>query len=747
MARRVLSLCSLSIAFLSAWVSSATTAQAQRGTIPINIESVPPGATVYVDSTSSPPLGTTPLSSVRVPSGSHTFIFRLASHEEARLAVTVRRRREVFRAVLRALGTVEVSAANEGARGASVSVDGAPAGQLGSTPVRVTDLQPGRHQVRIERDGYRTFEQWVDVGGGQVVRVSGVLERAAPDTGSILVAGPTGATITLDGRPAGTTPTVIDGVPTGSHTVEIRAQGLPPYSQQVLVLAGQRATVTMPTAAGSTLRVIASAPGATISIDGEVIGPSPAVREGLTAGDHIVEASAEGYQPARQTVEIQAGRDRVISLEMTRVQGAPGRIVVSSNVPASLVIIDNEERGQAPVVYTPEAGTHAIVVRAQGYGDFSTTCETGPGQNCEINALLSAEQVRVRVAVQPGLRDAQLFVDDQPTGPVPFDGTLPSGSHILAVRAPGYEEYRQQVLLSPSSETRPFDIVLEAIQDTSEAERLAAMERERYAAVTHAAAPLPINQASIDLSAGWPYLAEVRLNVGLFEWLDAGFSFRTFGRLNEFEGRVRVGYRPLPLISVAGQVRFGGGIGPDFGYARPTEYQERLPDGTVMTQPWSSLPESQRITQRPTATETGSTQQRNYPVNSAFFSLELLGSLHFADAGAFTLWLALDLSSDEYAGHPLNSSAFLDYGPNAMGPTDTYCADRMGTTTLACPREDWARARLGGALELVLARNWNIWFQLEGILNGAPRRIMGNLIGIEAPDTQFYFRLGTTFKF
>lgn len=66
--------------------------------IPINIESVPPGATVYLDTTTSAPLGTTPLTNIRVARGDHTFIFQLANHEEARLAVTVQRRRETFRA-------------------------------------------------------------------------------------------------------------------------------------------------------------------------------------------------------------------------------------------------------------------------------------------------------------------------------------------------------------------------------------------------------------------------------------------------------------------------------------------------------------------------------------------------------------------------------------------------------------------------------------------------------------------------
>ncbi|MEC7526433.1 MAG: PEGA domain-containing protein [Myxococcota bacterium] len=729
-------LSSLSI-FLGAMLVSlaAVTSTAHAYRIPINIESVPPGATVYLDSTSSPPLGTTPLRNVRVERGEHTIIFQLLNHEEARLQVDVRRRRETFRAVLRALGTIEVSAGNAGAQGANVFVDGRQVGgALGATPIRVTDLQPGRHQVRVQREGYDTFEQWVEVGGGQMVRVAAILQQSAPDTGSILVSGPPGAPVFLDGTPRGSTPTVIDGVAVGSHTVEIRPPGLPPYSQSVTVLAGQRATVAMPAQQGGTLRVIASAPGAVISIDGEVIGPSPASREGLAAGEHIVEATAEGHQRARQTVTIEAGQQRVVSLDMQPEVGEPGRIVVESNVDGAIVLIDGEERGQAPVVLTPEAGPHAIVVRADGHQEYSTTCETRPGQNCEVDAVLVPQQVRVRVAVQPGIRGAQLFVDDELAGPVPYDGTLPAGSHVLVVQAPEYEEFRQQVLLTPSSEVRPFDITLPRITDgMSDEERQVLVqedERRRGAAVTHSAAPLVVNQATIDLSLGWPYLAEMRLSVGLLDWLDAGFAVRSFGRLTEFEGRVRAGFRPIEQLAVGGQVRFGGGIGPELGHRQPS-YPPAMGGGV--------LPNEERYDTRPDTPAAGN--EFSYPINSIFMSLEAMGSLHFSDTGAFTLWLGLDLSSDEYAGHPFNSGVYLDFDREG----NAYCTE--SGADLACPREDWGRVRLGGTLELVLTRNWNLWFLLEGILNQAPRRIMGNLLGIEANDTQFYFRIGTTYKF
>ena len=287
--------------------------------IPINIESVPPGATVFLDSTASPSLGTTPLANVRVPSGDHTFIFQLTNHEEVSLRVSVRRRRETFRVVLRALGVIEISAGNPGANGATARVDGRMVGQgpLGSMPVRVTDLQPGHHQVRVEREGYVPFERWVDVSGVQVARIAAMLERAAPDTGSILVSGPDGAPVFLDGTPRGVAPTVIDNVTVGAHAVEVRAPGEPPFLREVTVLAGQRATVAPLVAPpGGTVHVIASVPGATIRIDGAEVGFSPVVRQGVSAGLHLVEATAEGYDPATRTVSVEDGQRHMVTIQL-----------------------------------------------------------------------------------------------------------------------------------------------------------------------------------------------------------------------------------------------------------------------------------------------------------------------------------------------------------------------------------------------------------------------------------------------
>ena len=718
--------------------------EAQRG-IPVNIESVPPGATVYLDTPDGTPLGVTPLTNARIAAGNHTLIFRLPNHEEARLTVTVRRRRETFRAVLRPLGTIEVSAGNEGARGAQVRIDGQAVGggTLGSLPIRVENLQPGRHQVEVTREGYNDFEQWVEVQGGQVVRVTAMLERAAPTTGSILVtADIQGAPIFIDGRQVGVTTTVVDDVPAGMHTLEIRPEGedVQPFTQQVLVQAGQRATVTAtlrrPQTAPTTgsIAVITDVPTAEVRINGQPLPSGTFSRDGLAPGNYVVQVMAEGYQPFRVQVTVTAGQTTSVDAELVRELGPPGRInIVVSNVSGARVTVDGEERTAPFVVNQPEAGTHAVVVRAEGYEEVSFTCSTAPGapadDGCDRTIELQPLAVALRVLLREEIDEtAVLSIDGVEVGPVPFEGRVGVGDHVFEISAEGYEPYRRQMVVSHGE----GPITIEASLRDRSAE--AAAEGTTYSAL-----PIAMNHPMIDASIGWPYLAEVRLSIGLHELFDAGFAIRTFGRVTEFEGRVRFGGRVLRQLAFGAQARFGGGLGPDSELREPDYSHIDLDPDMAGNQFADHLHQEYRPGQL-------AGPQVRYPVNTAFFSLEGLMSLLLEPIAAVTLWLGLDMLSDEYAGSARNAGAWADLN----GEAGAICTPMMvgSARTLSCDRQDMVRLRLGGAVEFIVTQNFNIWFLFEGVLaqTSDHRRLLSGFIG-DALDIRIYPRAGITYKF
>jgi hypothetical protein len=95
--------------------------------------------------------------------------------------------------------------------GAEVSVDGRSRGR---TPLQLTDLGPGRHEVEIARSGYRSFYGEFTLSGS---------------FGSIVVTTfPVGAEVLLDGKSRGNAPDgglSLVGVPFGRHTITARLFG------------------------------------------------------------------------------------------------------------------------------------------------------------------------------------------------------------------------------------------------------------------------------------------------------------------------------------------------------------------------------------------------------------------------------------------------------------------------------------------------------------------------------------------
>jgi hypothetical protein len=770
------------LAFAFAAIALAPSRAEAQARIPINIESTPPGATVHLDADTGPVVGTTPLRNVRIPVGNHTFIFKLANHEEARISVNVRRRRETFRAVLNPLGTLHITAGNSAAEGASIRIDNQP---VGTVPFRQT-VQPGRHMIQVGKSGFVTFSQWVELTGGQVYSLPVILEAEAPTTGSLLVAADiSGVPVFIDGEPRGSAPTVIENIPVGRRTVELRPDGGEVRREVVIIEAGQRATLNVqlrasPASAGS-LRVIANVPNAVVSLDGEVLGEAPVSREGVSAGEHILEATATGYQPVQQPVTVESGRQQVVSLRLERDAREAGDIIVRASVGSAIITVDGEERGNPPVVVdAPPAGTHAVVIVAEGYEDYRTTCETSPGRACNIDARLRPRGTPVRVV--SNVRGAELFVNGESLGPVPYEGNLPIGQHRIEVRAAGYHAHVEQVSLVASAQSREFNIALAAegdLSDEERAEQRQQREAEYTAAGTHAAAVLPPDLAVLDMALGFPYLAELRLNVGILDWLEGGFGVRTFGRLTEFEGRIKAAVRPLRQLSVGIQARVGGGLGPDQGTAIDEEWEEACLEGDTPTDAafvaaGRPCPVTNDMTPMPAGTNV---QTESHSTNSLFFSLDAIGTLHFSNAGAFSLWLGFDVISDSYHYLGSDSSCLLysgygeelvlaTYRPamSMMGeptgsptPANTLCSQRddfvsladamAGNGVLPGGRQDVARARLGGALDLVLSRNWNVWALMEGVLAGDKRRVLGDLFDLGNEDTQLYFQLGLSYKF
>lgn len=178
------------VMLVSSWAARA--AHAEK-TYPIRIETTPPGATVYLEDKDGDPLGRTPYDG-KLEAGNHTLIIELEGFvgQVSEISVKKKSSAQKFKVKLAKVekGTIEVMPAKAQAQvaGAKVFVDGKEEGNLPDT----IKVDAGAHQVEVKKEGYKTYEEWIEVQEGETTRVKVELvsldgsrpEAAASDAGN-----------------------------------------------------------------------------------------------------------------------------------------------------------------------------------------------------------------------------------------------------------------------------------------------------------------------------------------------------------------------------------------------------------------------------------------------------------------------------------------------------------------------------------------------------------------------------------
>jgi hypothetical protein len=119
--------------------------------------------------------------------------------------------------------------------GASVYVDGA---LVGEAPYETGEIAVGRHEIRVEKDGYEPFRDDIRVRPGARAELNARLVVLAPSLR--VVSDVPGATVFLDRNYVGTTPVDIKDVKPGEHQLTVSADGYDMYAETLNVTSGHR---------------------------------------------------------------------------------------------------------------------------------------------------------------------------------------------------------------------------------------------------------------------------------------------------------------------------------------------------------------------------------------------------------------------------------------------------------------------------------------------------------------------------
>jgi hypothetical protein len=118
--------------------------------------------------------------------------------------------------------------------GAQVWVDDA---LVGTTPIDqpfAVDLGPRR--IRARKEGFRPYEEEVEVAGNATVTIDVVMKR---QSGRLDLRVPASATVAIDGKPVGTGPSVEADLPVGGHELLVSAPGMRPYQGDLVIEDGR----------------------------------------------------------------------------------------------------------------------------------------------------------------------------------------------------------------------------------------------------------------------------------------------------------------------------------------------------------------------------------------------------------------------------------------------------------------------------------------------------------------------------
>ena len=115
--------------------------------------------------------------------------------------------------------------------GAAISVDEE---QLGMSPLAAPAvLDIGERHIRVTKEGFRTFEKAIPIGGSNEITVDVVLEKELHE-GKLIVNAPPNALITLDDKPVGTQK-LEQTVLSGGHQIRVTAPGMHPFQTEVVI--------------------------------------------------------------------------------------------------------------------------------------------------------------------------------------------------------------------------------------------------------------------------------------------------------------------------------------------------------------------------------------------------------------------------------------------------------------------------------------------------------------------------------
>ncbi|MDG2176688.1 MAG: PEGA domain-containing protein [Gammaproteobacteria bacterium] len=190
--------------------------------------------------------------------------------------------------------------------------------------------------------------------------------------------------------------------------------------------------------------------GATVTIDGELVGLTPLTDFKIDAGEHELAITLERYEPFQTTIDIE-GRQTSQRLDV-KLLPAWAQVSFSTSPAGAMVTVNGVNQGATPLIAEILEGEHEILVKLAAHKAWTEYISVTARQDMTIPPI-ALEQADGLVLLQSSPTNANVTVDGVFQGQTPLEITVPPGvSHVLSFFLNGYEETRRSITTRPEEE-------------------------------------------------------------------------------------------------------------------------------------------------------------------------------------------------------------------------------------------------------------------------------------------------------
>lgn len=400
----------------------------------------------------------------------------------------------------------------------------------------------GQHTLEVSASGYETLELSLNLHE-DTTSTYGVELKELPGLISFDLVGPETGQLFLNGEPFGEIERNPIEIERGTFRYRIEhPRYLPAEGRFEVNGFGQEQSFPVTLQPNWRTVTLNSDPDNASVYQNEVLlGQTPLTAD-LLPGLYVLSFKKEGYAEAKQLLEIELGPP--LTADQITLELLGGSLNISSEPAGARVFIDGVYSGTTPLSYAAAANKKfEIRVDQEGYDRWTGSGSVKSGGTSNISASLEQQFGSLVINSQP---QAEVFIDGEQQGLVPFETRLPVADYDVELHLPGFRTISQQIQIK-KNESHQINAELLTEKDARYAEAQV-MYRAPSGINMVLAKPTAFNMGAPRGEPG-QRANEVEKTVSLERWFYIAETEVTYGHFDRFARDMAEAVPALGLIS------------------------------------------------------------------------------------------------------------------------------------------------------------------------------------------------------